>query len=1215
MSNLSNVYVEKVYAEHPLAVWTLDEDLGFISFIEAANRDFTNASNWTPTNASFSLVDARLSNPPILEDATTQVTGTVPTSIRDIDIVSVFDYENTVFNSNLANFTLGLYVNIKSVYITRVKIGYRYFDTSTSTTEEEIYEVAISDADRNQWKFIGNTFDLPPATATDIRLVIKLTAIPGGGSANDYISLLNGLSFSQWSEQYNQKTIGSLPVSIQTDINLPESFETIPAVPYGSSDLDGNGFYLVNDKQLMSINYGIPLAYGSSSVTRLLPNVLNDISYPSLIFPGYGFLNNVGRYNDYTVEFWMRINSDIAGPFKIFGPIASSDGLYIEGSFLTLVVNKTIRSHYVGEWFRPMLIQIKYGNGFLGLMVNGEEIFSVEVNDRELVFPNEFDGTKNQNWLGFYTDESIPSFEIDSFAIYPYIVPTEVAKRRWVWGQGVPTLETINSSLNAVTVASDYTVADFGTNYNYPNFGKWSQGSFSNIDPKSIPLTLPAYSLPSIVTGSLSLDKLYDDIDDILSTSEDVYFTFKPNVDWDDQRSRFSFDNFSLLTEPVQSFYGVFESQATSEAETLFRIENLFSGDYLDISLNGTTVSYFLQIDGVLTTINSFTITPGNKFAVGINIPRIVTQEINGINKFFLNQGYLSLLVGGTLTNTFSGKIYRVGFDSQFNARKTESLFSSSGFLVSNTTNNSTLMSHIANYTIKGYKKYNTFYLDIASVGYWEDYIPLSYFGKFVSDFENNQIYDLDFLQFNIDYPENISLVGTGGEGFWTYNDLRVAYSIPVRLTYAELDNNIFTGWANYEQMSQSQVAGFAYDTSLNSIKSYVSFQTIVDGANRTQLDYSTIEAVDSNGVVNPNNLVTNWEDTMYEVLDNTIVYPPKTDQNSRPVDFNSLALVSHIQITTDGLLRKPVRIRDLQIVSTTLNKNDFTPIGTKFGIPAYPYTREGLYYNFVGQNPITLYKESTPYLYTTNNSGWRLRGEFSPNLDRGLSLALNTERSIDFELSAFQMWVKYAERDFPTTELAIASIDFRNGIYDFYLKDDGSGQRGYIIARNRNTGAEVTSLRYFVNGQSVTRAYILKNSWAVVAISFNTPLSYVGYSGRLNLNGPMTYNNVSYFLSSSLERSQSTTNRAWARVKTSQEGQTLLWSSWLDYGEDSTWLNVKVLSQTNAFAVNPKTVYDLYLGINRSIIDDNIDGLEIDYDKSRIYNELVWLNSVKSPV
>jgi hypothetical protein len=1215
MSNLSNVYVEKVYSEHPLSAWTLDEDVGFISFLSAADRVIEDAAKWSISNASVSLVDARISNPPVTSVNTTRITGTVPPGpgTRDIELVSIFDYENTVFDDALSNFALGFYLNIESVYISTVKFGYRYFDTSSSTTQTVLENKSISDSDRNQWVFFGKTFDLPPSTATDIKLVIRLTQIVGGGSG-DYISLLNGLSFSQWSEQYNQKTVGTLPVSIPSNISLPSTFEVIPAIPYGESEKPG--YYLVNDTKLRSINYGIPLAYGSSNVTKIFPNVVETVSYPSIIFPGYGFLNNIGLYNQYTLESWIRINTDVYEPVRIFGPIASSDGLYVENGYLTLVVGKYIRSHYVGEWFRPMLIHIKFTQDLVSMMVNGEEVFAIPVVESQLNFPSEFDSNgKSQDWLGFYTTDEIASLEIDSFAIYSYPIPNEVAKRRWVWGQGVPTLETINSSLNAVTAANDYAVANYGANYSYPNFGQWSQGFFSNVSPSSRALSLPEYSLPTFVLDNLTLQKLYDD-NYSTGSAEDPYLTFRPNSSWNDKSCRLSFDQFGLLVDPIQSFYGIFSTSGVASKQTLFRIENLFSGDFFEISVNNLLVSYTSQIGGDATTVRTFSVLSNQKFIVGADVTKLALLSIDGINKFFVNQGSLSLQVGGSLSDTFTGKIYRVGFNSQFNNRTVSQYFDSSGILVSAPSAITAMGTHVANYTIKPYVKFNTFYTDIAAVGYWEDYLPLSYFGKYVTDFENNSIYDLDYLQFNMDYPETITLQSSGSGGTWTYNDLRVAYSIPVRLTYADLGNNIFTGWNDYEDMSLVEQSGFAYDTSKNKIKAYVSFQEIADGANKTILDYTGIEPIKSSGVIDPNTLVTNWEDTMYEALDNTVIYPPLRNASDSPVSFNSLALVSHIRIESDGLIRQPIRFRDLQLSSNTLNKNGFTPIGTKFGIPIFPYTREGLYYNFAGKNPVTIYKESTPYLYTTNNSGWRLRGEFSDRLDRGISMALNVEKSVDFEISAFQMWFKYSERAFPTEGLVIASIDFRGGIYDFYLEDDGSTGRGYIYAKNRETGADYTNLRYFINGQSVTRPYILKNSWAVFAVSFNTPLAYTGYTGRLNVSGPLTYNNIAYFLSSSLERSQSTTNRAWARVKLSPQNDELDWSHWIDdYPEDNSWNNLKVLSSTNAFAVNPKTVYDLYLGTNRSIVDDNIDGLEIDYDKSRIYSNLIWSNLTKSAV
>jgi hypothetical protein len=64
-------------------------------------------------------------------------------------------------------------------------------------------------------------------------------------------------------------------------------------------------------------------------------------------------------------------------PFKIFGPISSDDGLYVEDGFLTLVIGNQFASHFVGEWFRPMLIHIRLIKDSASLLVNGEEVLSL----------------------------------------------------------------------------------------------------------------------------------------------------------------------------------------------------------------------------------------------------------------------------------------------------------------------------------------------------------------------------------------------------------------------------------------------------------------------------------------------------------------------------------------------------------------------------------------------------------------------------------------------------------------------------------------------------------------------------------------------------------------------------------------------------------------------------------------------------------------------
>ena len=89
---------------------------------------------------------------------------------------------------------------------------------------------------------------------------------------------------------------------------------------------------------MVAKNTGIPLVFGASGITKLTPNN----GSPSVIFPGKGFLHETGRYNNYTVEFWARLSSETNLAKRIFGPIGSEDGLYVEGGFLTLFIKSNL---------------------------------------------------------------------------------------------------------------------------------------------------------------------------------------------------------------------------------------------------------------------------------------------------------------------------------------------------------------------------------------------------------------------------------------------------------------------------------------------------------------------------------------------------------------------------------------------------------------------------------------------------------------------------------------------------------------------------------------------------------------------------------------------------------------------------------------------------------------------------------------------------------
>lgn len=2127
MTIQSNLYVEKVVSEHPVAVWMLNEQLDFLSLFTETNRQFYNTGEWTVSGATATQELSPPGTVPFSNSVTTKVTGTGTASQILLQQVSVFPTAS--LSTNLKNFVLSGKLYIGSTYGTSYSYGYQYDDTVSGLTYYVEETASILTKNLNTWVSFSNTFDLPNTlSATNIKIIFRINVSTGGtGSYNFY---LNGFNLSQWSENFNESSLGISSSSISSAINLPNTLKTIPAACYGSSSK--KAYYLATSNEMYAKNFGIPLVYGSSNVTKLYPNKISNVTYPSLIFPGYGFLNERGRHNEYTAEMWISLNTDASVPRKIFGSIASTDGLYVEGGFLTFVFNKQFASHYIGEWFRPMLIHIRYVKDSITVLLNGEEVISLSFIESDTTLPSEYtDSSKtvSNDWLGFYCYDDTQSFSIDSFAIYSYSVPNEVAKRRFVWGQGVSAPELQNSSLNATTAFADYAYSNNAVNYNYPDFANWKQGFFNNVVPNSNTLELPKYTLPSFNLGSKSTQTWYDAIQSIpaqtstrtnllynpsletslsnwsagspmlLSQSSDYkhlgsyslktqatdylsdtniamtnintldsvalsgktitisayiycpigspfigqtisisdeqpstppttvssinptlvsgqwarvsktmtypssvtaartwvvrlgsqlpklinrvnkfqdpsfesgtatyagsyagvgktasysnstdfaysgtksikylagtgkgtgsrylslvgggasagsvvpntnmvfsqyvycpvpisvsnyidiydstptylsniigdatyipantwtkvyakgsipanasysnlllrestvngfpfrenlainpsfetnvlntgansssssvrstaaylfgtasllltsnggsafgpyalnssglnshiavtagqnytwsayiydinttksyslsiewynssgglisgssgttvasvvgawtrlvmtatapvgavgatptfysttaptsgtqayfdgflfeqeskinyiqngsfdvnldgwyvlnptnsaatftrttgfsysglasglvtytgtptegrtlryncqtsepfksylpagqytvsakvygatgqgltgaaiaiesnaspfatatsnsqttatfngkwqtisntftvtaagnvvinvsylgtpvngntfyidevmietgstvgtfvnsqyfdgstggtfqrwtgtahasssidsppvyvdgismevatsynatanpcmkenttgwtsntstmpatltrltgltdvpdkrittalnaesladgsriwnflmgkvegangffvagqsytmsfyaklnsgsssgynmwfsngpslnnpasgvsftptstwqrfsstftatsnfdydtwwhidmpqklasnasftgfmieksatlssfadssffsgstsgyawkgttnasasyevaplyvdsalaeisstvgtyfdgsgsdytseysattawlgtahsssstvtylskldeinggrYLTFRPNSAWDSEVCSIKFDSFAVLNDKIESFYGIFQTAGVASDQTLFKVTSKFSSDYVYANLNNTTLTYNAVISGTTTIIATKTITPNQKFIAGINISNFASQSISGINKFFSNQKNLSLEVAGSGINTFTGKLYSFGFDGAYNNRKVNTLYDTKGIFSETLADANTLFAHTANYDLIPIEQYGIFFVDIAVAGYWEDYIPLSYFAKYIKDYDGNMNYDLDAIQFNIDYPEPIETSSKESISSWTYQDLYNKFNDPDVLSYEDLANTLYTTWDDYQDMSEDSIKYYYYDTSLANVRTYVSFQKIVDGSNKNLVDFTNFDVPRSKGTVKPSLSLTAWEDTAFELVDGSIVYPPTKYADNSDVDFNDLGLVSHVEFKVDGILHSNIKLRDLQLASQVYERTKFTEFGTKYGIPVYPYHKTGLYYDFKGDNPVEIYKDSTPHLFLTRHSGWRMHGEFGPSYDRGIAMIVNKEKDPGLQISSVQIWLKYADRVFPNQETKIFSITYKADILDFYVVADSTTQRGKVYAKLRSTDAIFTNLEFHLDGVFVENPYLINGEWACIGVAFPSLLDFRSYSGSLVLNGPMTYNNISYSISTNLEQQQSVEYNSWSYINT-----TSVPSGW-DYWQNSfTWDGVKVLNRTNVYAIDPSDIFARYVGTNKVIVDDNVDGILLNPEQLKVYSDVSWSNTVATPV
>ncbi len=1204
MTTPSNLYAEKIFSEHPTIMWSLDDDADYISFVSESERVMT---GWTIEDGSAYTSSTDI-NQPFEDSVLNLIEGDVPvTSIGSTTCISTNLVNFTDLDQDRNTFAVGAYFYSASPFLVSVEIGYEYTDTTTSQIIQdlELFKTSIFQA----WGFVSGTFEIPNEN-TNLRLVIKFNYEDGGSGSSDYQFYVNGFSLGQWCENVHATSLGQETIPLPSSIALT-GLDCVVADPYGIAG--DNGYYIVKDGGLKSYNSGIPMVYGATGSTNLLPNG-ND---PSFIFPGKGFLNKAGQNKEYTVEFWIKINSNTSEPLRIFGPIASTDGLYVESGFLTLVIGEKFASYFVSEWYRPMIIDIRVIRNSATVLINGAEVISLDIETDNLVLPDILDENgKEQDWLGFYCYDSVSPIEIDGIAIYSYSVAINLAKRRLVYGQGVLSPETINSAYGGKQAFIDYPFAKYTVNYSYPNNANWAQGTFDNLTTNLNSLSTPNYSLPNIFLDTKTLSELYTDNKAIQDPLDYSFVTFRPNSSWDSDQCYLDFQRFNILSDQTFAFYGVFSSENLSSEEILLKIYNQINGNYFKIVKDADEIKYIFYYNGETDEIyTTVPILSDEKFAIGIQIPTFVNYYGGNLATFFNTQSGLKLYVGGDeiASNQFTGKIYSVGLSTPANAIKISSNFTEDGIAIVDDSivsgyvepvNAIELLDHTASYTLIAIEAYDSYFLDIGVSGYWQDYLPLSYFGKYVKNESGRSYYDLDFLQFNIGYPSPTKLMEYEDLGSWNYDELVQTYKYPIQRTYTELDNSLYTGWNDYTDMKTRSVKYYEYETENASVRSYITFQYIEDGANLSLNDFAITVPAREGLIIDMDNY-PDWLNTKFEVVDNALIYPSQT------IDFNTLAIVYNLEFNVRGILSKSFNLSSLEIASQALNNNGFNPIGTRFGIDLFPYTQAGLYYDYKAKNPFSIYKRSTPYLYLNRTSGIEIRGDFSQSVTRGISLPINTSAVDSFQIGAIQMWMRSDIDVFPLSPVEVFEINYVADTIKFYVQAlDSSGKRAKIFAKSLLTGNAYNGLAYYWNGSLVREPVISLKEWGVLGISFSEPLNYSYYVGRINLTGPLVFNNIAHYEITSLQQVQTQTVRPWLDVMS--EGELSFdWSYWKN---NFTWEGVLVISESSLYGINPEIIYKSYAGTNKIIIDDN-DGLTIDADKLKIYTDIRTTIRVGTPV
>lgn len=733
------------------------------------------------------------------------------------------------------------------------------------------------------------------------------------------------------------------------------------------------------------------------------------------------------------------------------------------------------------------------------------------------------------------------------------------------------------------------------------------------------------------------------------------FITFRPNKVsgvWDytginyQDPSYFNFPTLNALNEAVAAVHGVFQADSNIASDrTLMSFVNITNGETFDININGTDVSY--SING--TVLNTDIITIGTEFAVGINFNEAGTYFFNdGVSKFFSSPASIQLYVGGNGINTFEGKIYSVGLSNAENFRKIQDNFDASGLVTPNTY--ALLLDQFASYTLLPEYEYGELYLDVSVSSQWEEYYPLSYFASYVEDESGNPVYDIDMLQVNIGYPT----VATSD--VWTYAELKLEFPVPN--DYADLRDSIYL---DYFGLKKKNATGSTVTTANSSLQSYLTFQSIANGANRPLSDFPYSAGLEENAVIyadmaNTFVLPQKVYDTKFLFKDNVVVFPPKTN------NFEDYAMVVHLEVNQRSILKNPLKIKSMEISANNLNyiSDSSDPsqrnyIGTRFGKKVYPYTDMMTLVDQKVENPLAIHKTSTPYLYTTRKSGVRLVNESlvsgSPSESR-IFIPINESGSFEYKVSAIQFMVKpeFVEDDKTIKFIEIKHKDGRllygmskiggsgtlssygrttdglllNGgvpvppTFD-YIFDGGTPTSVYpptpylnittetndVIPVTDSGWSPVYGSDYYQNGRYVPSPVLENNDWSVVGIVFPEPLDFSELAdGGITLFGGAVFNNISYYLEEGLGIRTNLTTRTWQGVFDA-DGTVPSGTTWA-YWAGNTWQYVYLLGQASSYISTPADIFDAYVGTNSEIVDDGY-GLTLDHRQAQLISDATW--------
>ena len=793
-----------------------------------------------------------------------------------------------------------------------------------------------------------------------------------------------------------------------------------------------------------------------------------------------------------------------------------------------------------------------------------------------------------------------------------------MAKRRFVYGQGVGEIDFYNPVYKNETTLFDYSNAQYATNFIYPDMNRWRDALAINIDTSSSYISPIDYDLPEFESNSSTLYTEWlagNEQANINNPDTYDYFIMNPPSASGLAGPSLFYDSINILNENLSAILGVFKKNNSSGSpQPLMKFNNKATNELFEILidpndltidggtsststfeellsygsastifletedlglsetiLDGTLKYKYTSYDGQETIIYQEKIIGGEYFNAGIDIDNLEENYHEIIGNFFSSLDNISLTIGSDGENTFLGNIYIVHFTNSFTYEKDLQSFFSGGTVLQELSGSpiyTNIINHTSSYSLLPISGSCGFSLDIGISGYWEDMQPLSYFGKYVYDQSGNKYYDLDLIQLNIDCPRSIAKQYTA-----------------------------------YDHLSQG------IETS---VRSYVTFKYFEDAINKQYSSFTNTEQIPNNFVIEFKG--NEYEDTKYEFCDKVIIIPPEDD-------FENYYLGLHLEIKIRGIKTKSFILRRLELCSLAFNDNLPTPIGSRYSEEIIPFTRGGNTFNYKTANPLSIYKDSSPFLYLTDDSGLMCNiFDVSASTTRGFYSNINKDEEEQYILGAFQTWIRYPNSSIGNENIPLFSIIKENKNINFYIEPEVGQQRGFIYGYDSATANKIENIVFFQDGKVVDSPVIYPKKWTSINISFLDPLLFNNFNGRIEFYENILFNNITkYIYSNNAVNTFKEIFSKWYEVFYNAQnsppvntwGETLSSDGNVTY---NTWRKATSRLQSNQYTINGEQIYNNQTGLSISVTDDN-SRLSIASNGADIMTEVVWQTIEKSPV